>query len=124
MSRRMSQEEHERLVRVAAGSLLERAYRDIQADVAAFPRPEKITWPHSSRGHVPDIVAFDDRMNLFEVETEDSVRDEHTEDQWRLFSDFARDNRAVFWVVVPVGVRDAARERMTKLGVKGSVWEV
>ena len=60
-------------------------------------------------------------MVLFEVETEDTIHDEHTEQQWEAFSAYADSHMADFWVVVPKAKKGDARERVYALGLKAKV---
>ena len=120
MTKRRSQLKHDRMVRDIAELLVERGYQDIRADITGYKRPDIIS------GHIPDVTAWDKNgeFNLFEVETEDSIYDQHTEDQWRLFSAYARQHSARFWVVVPKGWGGDAQKRANDLGINPRIWEI
>lgn len=58
--------------------------------------------------HAPDIIAEGSHERvLIEVETRDSINDDHTEDQWQLFSAFAAEKGYGFVVLVPVRGKEA-----------------
>ena len=62
---------------------------------------------------------------VFEVETEDSIYDSHTEDQWRLFSANARAHQKSFVVVVPKGFEQQAHQRARDMSITiDDVWTV
>lgn len=123
--KRMSQRDHDAMVRTVATWLTGNGYRDVRADLPEWPRkPEKITWKHSGEGHVPDATAWGEKFHLFEVETADSISGKHTEDQWKLFAAFAAEHDAVFFVVVPRGYAHAARAQLIALGISAQVWEL
>jgi len=124
MARRNSQEDHDRMVRYVAASLMHKGYIDVRAAVPGFDAPNARSWPGAKRGHVPDVTAYGREFNIFEVETSDSIDDEHTEEQWAVFAHFARTRFSLFWVVVPKGCVQAARRRLAKIGIEAKVWAV
>lgn len=124
MAKRASQSDHDKIVQYAANFLTTNHYRNIKADIPGYQTPTKIIWKDSGRGHIPDVTANGSEFNLFEVETADSINDQHTKDQWTLFATYAEQHNAVFWVVVPQGSGNAAKLRLSLLGLKGEVWEI
>ena len=124
MKKRQSEYIHNRLVEYTANLLLEKNYRNVMADIAGFERPAEITLKRTSKGHIPDLTAQSEQFNLFEVETSDSIFDQHTKGQWKLFADYARDHQAIFWVVVPSGAKRAAEQRLNELNIHAHIWEI
>ena len=122
--RRRNQSHHDQMVAAVAQHLVAKGFRDVRADIPGFPQPEKIVWTGTNRGHIPDASGHGDAYCLFEVETADSINDQHTADQWTLFATYAAQHGAEFWVVVPVGYRGAADQRLKDLGLTAKVWEV
>lgn len=121
--KRQSEADHNRLVKAAAEHLRrDGGFRNIKAHVGGYPMPAKITWTETSRGHVPDLTADGDARVVVEVETSDSVSHSHTQDQWKLFSAYARQHDAKFWVAVPTSSKAAAQQRLQELGLAGQVW--
>lgn len=122
-----SKERHDQMVRSLAESLLLQGYRDVEADLPDSPeygRPEEIVWESTGEAHIPDVTALNEQFNLFEVETADSISDDHTADQWTSFATHAQQEEVVFWVVVPSGYRLSAEQRLTDLGIEAEIWEV
>lgn len=122
--KRRNQSEHDRMVLAAARHLVAKGFRDVKADVAGFTQPAKIGWSGTARGHIPDVTGWGSEFNVFEVETADSINQEHTADQWSLFAAYAGQHGAVFWVVVPFGSAAAASQRLKDLGLTAKVWEL
>ena len=122
--KRRNQSEHDRIVKAVADHLVAKGFRDVRADLPGWPQPEKIVWKQNSRGHIPDVTGWGSEFNLFEVETADSISDQHTADQWTLFAAYAGQHSAVFWVVVPVGSEAAANQRLKELGSAAKVWGI
>jgi hypothetical protein len=112
------------MVTAAARHLVAKGFQEVKADLPGFQQPDKIVWSGSGRGHIPDVTGWGSEFNLFEVETADSINDQHTADQWKLFAAFAGQHGAVFWVVVPVGAAAAAGQRLKDLGISAKVWEL
>ena len=112
------------MVQFVANSLMHKGYVDVRAVVPGFQNPNRRTWPGREKGYVPDVTAYGTAFNIFEVETEDSIRDEHIEDQWALFANFARTRYSMFWIVVPAGCRAAADRQLARIGIEANIWEV
>ena len=96
MTKRKNQNQHNLMVTNVANYLDSNGYRDIKADLHGFSWPERITWKSTGNGHIPDVSAWNNLQNIFEVETDDSIFDEHTEDQWKLFAAYAQEHKAKF----------------------------
>ncbi len=121
---RKSQSDHDKMVKYVAKFLASNNYRNVKADLPGWTCPQQITWKSTGQGHIPDVTADGKHFNLFEVETDDTINVSHTEDQWRLFAAYAQQHNAEFWVIVPLGSKTKAEQRLKALGIKASVWEV
>lgn len=119
-----SQRNHDHMVKVVADYLAAKHFREVHADLPGYVQPNRITWTQTGQGHIPDVTATGNELNVFEVETADSVWDQHTADQWTLFAAFASQHGAVFWVVVPIGSAAAAQQRLRDLRLTAEVWEI
>ncbi len=124
MSKRRSQMEHDSLVEMLADGLYSKDLKDIRADVTGFHKPDKITLPGTDGGDVPDITAVGEKLIIYEIETPDSIFDEHTEGQWSLFASYAQENGAVFCVVVPPMCVADAKHRLNQLALTAQVLTV
>ena len=125
MAKRGNQAEHDRMVQLVASNVEEQGHSNIKSDLHRFNTPELIYWENTKKGQIPDVTSTDIRSYIFEVETDDSIDDSHTEEQWRLFSAYAQQNSKTFIVVVPKGLEQQARQRAKDLGINiDGVWEI
>lgn len=123
--KRESQTEHDKMVESAAKLLIKNNFTGIKADIDNYERPKKITWKDTGEGHIPDVNCKGEKQNIIiEVETEDSINHEHTKDQWTLFSAFAKQHDAVFWVAIPEGSEDKAKKRIVDLKIGANIWKI
>jgi hypothetical protein len=99
-------------------------FEDIRADLPNLPKPENTICVNSREEELPDVTGIMGGLNIIEVETEDSIFNEHTKRQWRLFASYAKANNALFSVVVPAGSRESALKRTKELGIVANIWEV
>lgn len=114
-----SQTQHDQIVQVVVNHLAQKGYRNIRADLPGHTQPALV---HGTRqDHIPDVTA--DGL-IVEVETADTIEDDHTTSQWSLFSDHAAKNGKTFWVVVPNGAVAAAQTQLNTLGLTGEVYGV
>lgn len=124
MAKRNSQKTHDDLVAYAVRYLQKNNFGNLKADISGYQQPEKIIWSQTGKGHIPDLSGSNSKLNIFEVETADSINDEHTKDQWTLFAAYASQNDTVFWVVIPDGYSSAANQRLKELGIEAEVWTI
>ncbi len=113
---------HDKMIKQLADSLISKKFRDVKADHPDFPdKPAPVVQETSASFHIPDVTAMGIQMVLFEVETDDTINDAHTGEQWGLFAAYANLNRAEFWIVVPKASMDDARQRLENLGLNAKV---
>ena len=113
---------HDKMIKQLADSLVSKKFRDVRADHPDYPdKPAPIVMESFYSFQIPDVTAMGIQMVLFEVETDDTIDDPHTLDQWRLFASYADLNRAEFWIVVPKASMDDAWARLTDLGLHAKV---
>ena len=123
MSKRINQSDHDRMVKTVADHYLKNNQFIVNADISGYDKPKKIIWKGQSSGHIPDVEIYveKDCKMIVEVETEDSINESHTTDQWKLFSVFAIENKAKFLIVVPKGFEGIAEKRKIELQIIGEI---
>lgn len=110
------------MIEFLADGLYGRELADIRADIPGYKRPDMITWPGTDKGLVPDVTAYEGtKFNIYEVETVDSINDPHTEEEWRLFAEYAALNNGAFFVVVPPMEMQNAKKRLKELNLEALV---
>jgi len=125
MAKRKSQSKHGSMVKSVADHVSNDGHTNVEADITGYDRPELIYWESTKKGHIPDVTSTTDTKYIFEVETDDSIDDSHTEDQWKLFSANAKQRSKKFIAVVPKGSEQQAWARAKQLGVTlHDVWTV
>lgn len=119
---RQSQQFHDKMIKHLADSLIGKKFRDVRADHPDFSdKPAPISLDSFPTFHIPDVTAMGLQLVLFEVETDDTIHDPHTSEQWDLFASYAHINRAEFWIVVPKASMDDAQTRLNNLGLQAKV---
>jgi len=126
MALRECQAKHDWMLRAVANHFGTSGYTDVRADLPDFTdKPEIIFGTMSDLRELrdrPDATAMTGAgLILAEVETEDTIADPHTEQQWPLFARHAQEHGGVFWVVVPPGKVLAAEARLGQLGIGAQI---
>lgn len=117
--------EHDRLVEKLRSRLVSTLFSDIKVDLPGHVKPDRIVWTDTQRGHEPDASAYYAlKQHIFEVETADSIGNEHTYEQCKLFAAYVRDRFAEFTLVIPVGYGIAAASRLSYWGLRATVLEI
>lgn len=123
MAKRKSQSDHDTMVKQVADIFINKKYPNVKADLTGYTQPSILKWKGKTSGHIPDVTS--EQNNVFkvivEVETDDSINDQHTADQWKLFAAYAKRDKAEFIIVVPKGSEAKAEKRKNELNVEGEV---
>lgn len=121
----LARSEHDRLVERLRARLVSALFSDIKVDLPGYVKPERIVWTATQRGHEPDATAyFEGKEYVFEVETADSIGDDHTYEQCRLFAAYVRNRLAEYALVVPTGSALDARLQLSRWGLTATVHEI
>ena len=121
----LAKSEHDRLVEKLRARLVTNLFSDIKVDLPGHVKPERIVWTDTQRGHEPDATAYYlAKQYVFEVETADSLGDEHAYEQCRLFAAYVRNRLAEFALVVPTGSALTARSQLSHWGLIATVHEM
>lgn len=115
---------HKKIVKYVQRYLVENGYEDVRADLPKSTRPEKINGTEKKERIAPDVTAQKYGLNIYEVETDDSILDRHTGERWKFFAASARECMGSFWVVVPRGSGDSAEQRLKELGILANILEI
>ena len=121
----LARSEHDQIVQKLGSWLVSNQFSDIKMDLPERVKPDRIVWTDTKRGHEPDATAYYGlKQHVFEVETADSLGDEHTHEQCKLFAAYVRGRYAEFSVVVPIGSGDSARSQLIQWGLTAIVMEI
>ncbi len=116
---------HDRLVASIAARLETDGFSSIKANTEGRPKPPEVVWKKGEKGETPDLLASLQRqLNLFEVETPESITAPRSLTRWQLFAAFAAKRGAAFWIVVPAGWGAVAQRRLDELQLEARVWEL
>lgn len=123
MAKRKSQSDHDSMVKQVADFFIKEKYPNVKADLTGYTQPGVLKWKGETSGHIPDVTTEENKKFsiIVEVETDDSINDQHTADQWKLFAAYANRDKAKFMIIVPKGSENKAENRKSTLGVEGDV---
>jgi len=135
MAKRKSQSKHDSMVSALVDFLLANNYHAIKADLpkrnqsnlyqTSVSSEQMLYCPNTKKGHKPDASAEKNNQKyIFEVETEDSINDAHTENEWKLFSINAKQHKKEFIIFVPKDYELLAQLRIIDLNIQASVWTI
>lgn len=122
-----SQVLREAIILALAEQLERQGLLSISADhVPGWPKPPELRLRGQARGAVPDLHIQDEqRVWIFEVETEDALEDPETAEQLAHFAAVARRRKGhLFRVVVPDGAAEACRAKLADWGLGVTVLEI
>lgn len=124
MTVRKDQKIHEIIINIVVNHLKSRNFENIKANIDKYEKPEKISWENGN-SYIPDITGEENSiLNIWDVETEDSLIDEHSEDKWKAFASHASQKRSEFHIVVPKDKGHNVQKRLRDIGIVAFIHEV
>jgi hypothetical protein len=125
MAKRRDQTEHDEMLKYIVIYLTENHYKFIKAELTGYEKPKKICWINSDECHTPDCTAIlKDIFHIWEAETGDTITDDLTERQWKLFAAHASQFGSVFNIVIPDNLRNELNSRLDKLGITAIIHDI
>ena len=115
------QQEHDLLVQSLVRKLISNYHGNVKADIEQREKPKVIC--RDDVELTPDVTATIQGGDfIFEVETADSISDEHTALEWKAFNDYCKEGNRTFVVAVPEGDSiTMAQSRLNELGVEAEI---
>lgn len=122
-TRRRDQSAHNSMVLKGISILKNAGWQNhqIKADLVGCVQPDKIKHRITGEHYVPDVTSasspYHAPANIIEVETADTLDNDHSFAQWQAFALYAEAVKATFFLVVPVGSKMAAMAGLRKAGL-------
>ena len=115
--------EHDLMILSLVEHLKEQEYKNIKADLPDHEKPDGIPWGNNIPKHFPDVTARKNgTFHIFEVETVDSISEDHSHHQWLAFSEFTQNTKSVFVLVVPKGYENIALDILSEKNILARIW--
>jgi hypothetical protein len=116
MSKRINQQHHDFMIKYMVSQLLQAGFSKIYADIPGHKKPSPIKFQSST--YLPDVYAENDgKKILVEVETDDSINEDHTQFEWIAFNNYKKSNNAELIFVAPGISRQKLTLRAYELGI-------
>ncbi|MBR9999236.1 MAG: hypothetical protein KFF73_09705 [Cyclobacteriaceae bacterium] len=117
MSKRINQRHHDFMIKYMVSQLLNAGFSKICADIPGHKKPIPIKFQSSA--YYPDVYAEKDMKKiLVEVETDDSINEDHTEFEWMALNQYKKSNNAELIFVAPGISRQKLTLRAYELGIE------
>ncbi len=114
-----------KLTEKAVKELRKRGNDNIKADIKKFSAPQKVIKASTGEGFYPDITAVKgDKLRLFAVEGKETFNKKLVKEKWPLFSEFAKQNNSLFFIVFPKVLAGDVKKAMSTMEVQAQLWEI
>lgn len=115
MSKRINQMHHDYMIRYMVTQLLHAGYNKIRADIPGYKKPYPVDL---SQDQLPDLTAEKNKqLVLVEVETDDSIEEDHTKTEWTALYQYVLEKHGIFIFVGPGISRNKFQKRARQLGI-------
>lgn len=105
--------------------LKDRGNTNVKANLPKFEAPQKVVRTATQESALPDISAVKDgRFRIFAVETDTSIPTKASLERWKLFSEFADQNNALFFIAFAKGQTKKIQDILNKNEINARLWEI
>ena len=124
MTVRIDQKIRDIIINIVINHLKSRKFKNIKANIDEYDKPEKISWENGN-SYIPDVTGEENSiLNIWDVETEDSLNDKQSENKWKTFAAHASQKRSEFHIVVPKDKGHNVQKRLRDIGIVAFIHEV
>jgi hypothetical protein len=114
----------ERMIRYVAKTLAEKRHQSVHAVVSGFAMPQRVLKTSTGEWHIPEVTSMKDgQIRLYAVETKGTVMRKETDSRWKLFAEYAKQNKALFYIVFPVGLILQIKQKLEQLNIEAYLWQ-
>jgi ATP-dependent RNA circularization protein (DNA/RNA ligase family) len=125
MFKRFFKTEQQKLIEFAVTILEDKENNEVRANAAGFDKPQKVKRVSTNEFYFPDITAKkSNQFRIFSVETKQTLHDRETLKRWKLFSEFAKQNNALFFIAFPVGSTADIKKTLQESEIEAQLWEL
>jgi hypothetical protein len=104
--------------------LAEKKHEDIKAVISGFQMPQRVVRKSTGEWYIPEVTSVKGgQLRLYAVETKDTIRDAEAEKRWILFSEYAKQNQSIFYLVFPPGVVLQVKQKLERLKIDAHLFQ-
>ncbi len=125
MLKRLLKTEQTILIETAVKELIKRSNNDVKANISGCASPQKVIKQSTRDGFFPDITAVKEgNFRIFAVETSKTINNASLKEKWSLFSQFATQNDALFFIVFPRKLATVIKKKVAEVEIQAQFWEL
>ena len=104
--------------------LAEKNHEDIKAVISGFSMPKRVVRKSTGEWYIPEVTSVKGgQFRLYAIETKETIRDDETEKRWKLFSEYAKQNQSIFYLVFPPGSVLQIKQKLEKLKIDAHLFQ-
>jgi hypothetical protein len=104
--------------------LAEKKHEDIKAVISGFSMPQRVVRKSTGEWYIPEVTSVKGgQFRLYAVETKETIRDDETEKRWQLFSEYAKQNQSILYIVFPPGVVLQIKQKLERLEINAHLFQ-
>lgn len=125
MLKKLFKSDKSRQLKFIIKTLEKRKHEKIRVDLQGYKKPQNVINKTKNICFAPDITSSKNgKLRVFSNITKDNLDDKDIPEKWSLFSDFAKQNNAVFHVAFPPELIHPVKKKLEDLDIEASLWDI
>ena len=114
----------DRITKYVARILAEKNHEDIKAVIPGFSMPQRVVRKSTGEWYIPEVTSVKGgQFRLYAVESRETIREDETDKRWQLFSEYAKQNQSIFYIVFPPGVVLQIKQKLEQLKIDAHLFQ-
>ena len=121
---KLSSSPHDRITKYVTRILTEKNHKNISAVISGFSMPQRVVKKSTGEWYIPEVTSVKNgQFRLYAIETKETIREEETEKRWKLFSEYAKQNQSILYIVFPPGLVLQIKQKLERLNIDAHLFQ-
>ncbi|MBC8247657.1 MAG: hypothetical protein H8E81_08725 [Deltaproteobacteria bacterium] len=114
----------DRMIKYVVDILAEKNNEKIHATIPGFDSPQRVIRKSTGETYIPEVTSVKiKQFRIFAVETKETLEQGEPAERWKLFSEFAKQNHALFYIVFPTGQVAIVKNKLEDFNIEANLWQ-
>ena len=121
---KLSSSPRDRITKYVTRILADKNHENIHAVISGFSMPQRAVRKSTDEWYIPEVTSVKGgQFRLYAIETKETIREEETEKRWKLFSEYAKQNQSILYIVFPPGLVLQIKQKLERLNIDAHLFQ-